>query len=142
LIARAECSLRSGLQCDAASDLKRAFELLDRYSGMMLAAGICADLARWWLVTAMLRNASDDLDGAVAAWQNAVAKCKEVASMPHTATLHSRISVAYMLAGLAGALQANGRSQEADEVNAERNALVRSFRLPPGVNPRKPTAID
>lgn len=94
-----------------------------------IAAGIHSDLAKWWSITAKLRGASDDRDGAVAAWREAVSIGKHV-SLPHAESVYTKVMVADMLRGLADALFAYDRLDDAASAVEERKEILRSVGLP------------
>jgi tetratricopeptide (TPR) repeat protein len=130
LILRAECAVRSGRLSDAGRDLDQAFGFLRPMSAMDFAAGIHGDLARWWCVTARLRAAREDHEGAVKAWNAALSASRHVASLPHAESVYTKVAVADMLKGLAGALSACGRADHASAAIAERKAILKGVGVP------------
>ncbi len=130
LIMRAECAVRSDQLSDADRDLDQAFGLLRPMSGMDFAAGIQSDLARWWSVTARLRAAREDHEGAAKAWDEALSASRHVASLPHAESVYTKVAVADVLKGLAGALSACGRADHASAAIAERKAILTAVGVP------------
>jgi tetratricopeptide (TPR) repeat protein len=124
LTLRAECAIHNGAIAQADADLDEAFSFLESMAGMDIAAGIHGDLSHWWSVLAQLRSKYDDHDGAIVAWQKAVATAKHVASLPHADNVHTKAAVANLLRGLADALMLCGRPDDASAAFDERNAIL------------------
>jgi hypothetical protein len=130
LTLRAECAIQSSQLADAESELSETFGVLQPLSAMDFAAGVHTDLARWWRVTAILRNACDDMQGAVAAWREGVSAAKHVATLPQCQDVYVHAAVADMLTGLATALTAVGREKDAQAALAERKTILTNLGLP------------
>ena len=130
LISRAECALRDGALAEAEPDLEEAYRLLEPLAEMEMAAGVHGDLSRWWSVTARLRTQCDDRDGAISAWREAVEISKHVDSLPQVVGVYTKASIADMLKGLAEALSAAGRTDEAAVVLEERDELLERIGVP------------
>lgn len=130
LTLRAECAVRSGSLAKADPDLEQAHRLLEPLSKMEIAAGVHGTLACWWSVTARLRAERDDRDGAVSAWRKAVEISKHVDSLPQIDNVYSKASIANMLKGLAEALSAADRTEEAAAVLDEREELLERIGIP------------
>ncbi len=130
LTLRAECALHDGAIRDAEGDLEQAFDLLRPLAGIEIAAGVHSDLANWWSITAKLRSASDHGDGAIAAWREALRISKHVASLPQVETPYTKMLIADALDGLADALLACDRSDDAAAAIDERMDILRCIGLP------------
>lgn len=130
LVVRAESAITKGNLSDAADDLDTASDLLNPLAGLSIAAGVHADLAHWWAVTARLRTELGDDEGAVAAWHEAVSKSKHVASLPHAEGPRTKLLLASMLKGLADGLKRDGRVDDARQVVAEREGVLNDAGIP------------
>jgi tetratricopeptide (TPR) repeat protein len=130
LILRAECAVRQGRLTEAGVDLERTFALLEPLAPMIIAAGVHHALAHAWSVTGDLRSAQQDWDGAIAAWNEAVAKARHVASLPHAHDVYADIGLAYYLRGLAAALAASSRAEDARRAGDEREGILRRRGVP------------
>lgn len=130
LTLRAECAVRSGSLAEADPDLEQAYRLLEPMAEMEIAAGVHGNLACWWSVRAGLCAERGDRDGAVSAWRKAVEKAKHVDSLPQIDNVYSKASIANMLKGLAEALSAADRAEEAAAVLEEREELLDRIGIP------------
>jgi hypothetical protein len=98
---------------------------------MAIAAGVHGTLVRWWAVTARLRAAQGDANGAVEGWQEAVARSRHVAALPQVYGPYNQSALARMLHGLGHTLTAQGSPYLADEAFAESRSLRQGVGLPP-----------
>jgi tetratricopeptide (TPR) repeat protein len=138
-VLRAECGLLSGKLDGIQADLAKARAILEpAASSMAIAGGLHTDLARWWRVMAQTHAACGETDATVMAWQNAVQECRHVVSLPHTQNVRTKAALAFMLAGLAQAQTAAGRTSEAENTRRQRAALIDELHLPAGVTLSEP----
>ncbi len=86
---------------------------------------------RWRAVTARLRAAQGEANGAVKAWQDAVARSRHLAALPHLFGPNTRSTLARLLHGLGHALKARGSPHLAEEAFAESRSFRQAVGLPP-----------
>ena len=122
-VLRARCALAEHDFRAAEVDLATAKDELRPIANWKTAGGLQADLARWWWATAQLRSHLGDDEESVAAWCEAVARIRQVVSLPRTTHVHSKRFLAYTLDKLADALMQCGKNGEAYEARAESQAI-------------------
>jgi hypothetical protein len=127
---RARCAVGQGRLSQAAADLDAALALLEPMAVMLMAAGVHGVLAHWFSVMGRLRSAQQDREGAVAAWRQAAVEARHVASLPQVQGVYTEAALAEYLRGLAEALAASGRAEDARHAAAEREAILRRRKLP------------
>jgi tetratricopeptide (TPR) repeat protein len=126
----AECAMLRGAAVEAEAELDAARRMLEPLADIEIAAGIQSDLARWWSVTAQLKSHGNDIDGTIAAWEQAVRRSKGVAALPHAQDVFSQAVVAQMLAGFARALRAADRADDAARAVSQRRELLARIGIP------------
>jgi tetratricopeptide (TPR) repeat protein len=129
LVQRARCLRACDQLDDAKSDLDKAYEILGPMASLEFAAGIQADLARWWATTGELCSARNDHESAVNAWREAVTICKLIHTLPHCSDAYTAIGIARMLKGYAEALTHSKRYVDAREAVAERAGILATLKL-------------
>jgi hypothetical protein len=130
LVLRARYRVADGDHPAAEQDLQEAWRLLGPQSAMQVAAGVHSGLAGWWSVSAELRAARGDAQGAEEARAQAVERMRHVAALPQVTGPYTRAGLAEMLQDYGRALLANGRQREADEIFAESRGIRKALGLP------------
>jgi hypothetical protein len=131
LALRGSCRAALGEWPAAGRDLEASWRVLQPQGAMAIAAGVQGTLVRWWAVTARLRAAQGDANGAVGGWQEAVARSRHLAALPQVSGPYTQSALARMLHGLGHALTAQGSLYLADEAFAESRSLRQAVGLPP-----------
>ena len=122
----ARCHIAEGQLAAANTKLTAAYEILSPQLAMDFAAAVHSDGSRWWAAMAELAAARYQHEAAIAAWEQAVAAARHVASLPHSQDAHSEKAVANVLAKLADAHAAAGRNAEASATRAQQQESRRS----------------
>jgi tetratricopeptide (TPR) repeat protein len=130
LTTRAACAIERGVLESAVTDLADAYRLLEPQSSMVFAAGVQADLVRWWLATAKLRSAQGQQEQSLASWDEALSLAQQTAALPHVDSVYGAKSVASVLGGYSEALAEAGRAEEARSKLAEAKEILQRVGLP------------
>ncbi len=131
LALRGACWVALGDWPAADRDLEASWSVLQSQAAMAIAAGVHSTLVGWWAVTARLRAARGDTNGAVEGWQEAVARSRHLAALPQVSGPYAQSGLALMLHDLGHALTAQGSPYLADEAFAESRSLRQAVGLPP-----------
>jgi hypothetical protein len=131
LALRAACRAALGEWPAAERDLEASWSALQPQAALFFAAGAQAGLEQWWAVTARLRAAQGDANGAVAARQEAAARARHLAALLQVAGPYTQSALARALLGLGHALASLGPAPRAEEAFAESRSLRQAAGLPP-----------
>jgi tetratricopeptide (TPR) repeat protein len=130
LVARARARMACGERTGAQSDLATSRPILLDQEISPIFAGRHSRAAGWWEVTAQGRTCEDDLEGACAAWEEAVQCRRHVASLGHVAGPHTLAALARSLRSLGEACDAAGKPEEGKAATAEARGIWYQLGLP------------
>jgi tetratricopeptide (TPR) repeat protein len=131
LILRAQCSLVRGEADAAAADLETAYARLAPWRDMDIAAGTHRSLSQLHAIRGALRAMQGDVAGATESWQEAVARARHVASLPHVNNVYTKAALARMLERAAGSLAECGANAPTGGMRQEAERIWASLHLPP-----------
>jgi tetratricopeptide (TPR) repeat protein len=128
LLMRAQCRIEQHQASDAQCDLNVAWELLAPLAGASRLAGVQGRLAHWWEITARIRSASKDLEGAAEALSRAVELWRAVSSLPQLDGPYKYFWLANALKQYSVTLSAAGRVEAATKAFEESCAIHERIR--------------